>query len=120
MIYVYIRIFGSDTDGIVEWLSGLFVPDQGRLSLIGHTHRWEKSNNINVNKTLSLQPFLSVRRGQQSGFVLQLPPPTFYVGDVDVELAEFLTSPLHALVHWLHDLLGVLLNPADWDKNTSM
>lgn len=39
--------------------------------------------------------------------------PTFYVGDVDVELAEFLTGPLHALIDRLHDLPGVLLHPPD-------
>lgn len=39
--------------------------------------------------------------------------PTFYVGDVNVELAEFLASPLHALVDRLHYLLGVFLHPSD-------
>lgn len=45
---------------------------------------------------------------------------TFNVGDVDVELAELLTSPLDALVDGLHDLLGVLLHPADQNTNTSI
>lgn len=48
-----------------------------------------------------------------SFFTKSVSTPTFYVGDVDVELMEFLTSPLDALVHRLHDLLGVLLHPAD-------
>lgn len=38
---------------------------------------------------------------------------TFNVGDVDVELGEFLTRPLHALVHRLQDLFGVLLHPPE-------
>lgn len=36
---------------------------------------------------------------------------TFNVGDVDVELGELLTRALHALVHRLQDLFGVLLHP---------
>lgn len=38
---------------------------------------------------------------------------TFNVGDVDVELPQFLTGPLNALIHRLNDLLGVLLHPSD-------
>lgn len=61
--YLFTEMYEEPTNGVVERLSRLFVPNQGRLSLIGHTHRWEKSNNINVNKTSILRPFLSVRCG---------------------------------------------------------
>lgn len=61
--YLFTEMYEEPTNGVVERLSCLFVPNQGRLSLIGHTHRWEKSNNINVNKTSILRPFLSVRCG---------------------------------------------------------
>lgn len=36
---------------------------------------------------------------------------TFDVGDVNVELSEFLTGSLHTLVHRLQDLFGILLHP---------
>lgn len=38
---------------------------------------------------------------------------TFNVWDVDVELGEFFTRALHALVHRLQDLFGVLLHPSE-------
>ena len=56
-------MYDEPTDGVVERLSRLFVPNQGRLSLIGHTHRWEKSNNINVNKASIFHPLLPARCG---------------------------------------------------------
>lgn len=40
--------YNAPTNGIVERLSSHFVPHQRCLSLIGHSHRWQK-NNIHVN-----------------------------------------------------------------------
>ena len=106
-------MYNVPTDGIVERLSGLLVPDQGGLSLIGHAHRLQNNNNNNnrnVNKTTH-----SSLLG-----VVNTTPPTFYVGGVDVELVEFLTGPLHTLIHRLHDLFGVLLHPSDSNTETDM
>lgn len=38
---------------------------------------------------------------------------TFNVGDVDVELGEFFTGALHALVHRLQDFFRVLFHPSE-------
>lgn len=38
---------------------------------------------------------------------------TFDVGDVNVELGELLARAIHALVHRLQDLVGVLLHPPE-------
>lgn len=38
------------TDGPVQRLARLFVPHQRGLSLIGHAHRWDKSN-ISIDKS---------------------------------------------------------------------
>lgn len=43
---------------------------------------------------------------------------TFNVWDVYVELGEFLTRALHALVHWLQNLFGVLLHPSVTSQQT--
>lgn len=43
---------------------------------------------------------------------------TFNVWDVYVELGEFLTRALHALVHWLQNLFGVLLHPSVGSQQT--
>lgn len=42
---------------------------------------------------------------------------TFDVGDVNVELRQLFTCPLHALVHRLQDFFGILLHPAYREKN---
>jgi hypothetical protein len=36
---------------------------------------------------------------------------TFDVGDVNIELGEFLTGSLHTLIHRLQDLFGILFHP---------
>lgn len=43
---------------------------------------------------------------------------TFNVWDVDVELRQFLTRALHALVHWLQNLFGIFLHPSEDKDNT--
>lgn len=44
-------MYSTLTNGPVQRLTGLFVPHQSGLSLIGHTHRCEKSNILNITKT---------------------------------------------------------------------
>lgn len=41
---------------------------------------------------------------------------TFDVGDIDVELCQFLTGSVHALVHRLQNLFWVLFHPAAEQK----
>lgn len=41
------------TNSVVEWFSSLFVPNQGGLSLIGYTQRWEKKQH---NKQIKHKP----------------------------------------------------------------
>lgn len=43
---------------------------------------------------------------------------TFNVGDVDVELGEFFTGALHALIHRLQDFFGVLFHPSEKSVQT--
>lgn len=107
------------TNSVVEWFSSLFVPHQGGLSLIGHTQRWEKKQqNEQIKQTFS-QP---VCHASSCRIRTRLPlspiaSPTLNARDVDVELDEFLTGPLNALIHRLDDLFGVLLHPPGWKAN---
>ena len=94
------------TDSIVERLPGLLIPNQRGLSLVGHSDSWRTRFNT-MKRLFDLNVLL------QRVAALATRVTTFNVWDVDVELGELLARPLHALVHRLQDLFGVLLHPAD-------